>query len=189
MNYLRYMSRNNMIQLYLSILLSLVLSTSCANTNMSKQGVKSEESVSPELQLSDVDFSAEVAGRFYTYFRFVNQTSVPIHISYLQKAYDEASSQFIAQYHDAVDVIQSYEGFKNFGDSYCDKFIFFNKSEELRDRYIMLVCNEDYLSNDALWSEEVVDDNTIIRNFVITEHMYKEMKKIARKRNTNIIYR
>lgn len=86
-------------------------------------------------------------------------------------------------------MIQSYEGFKNFGDSYCDKFIFFNKSEELRDRYIMLVCNEDYLSNDALWSEEVVDDNTIIRNFVITEHMYKEMKKIARKRNTNIIYR
>lgn len=178
-----------MIQLYLSILLGLVLSTSCANTNMSKQGVKSEESVSSELQLSDVDFSAEVAGRFYTYFRFVNQTSVPIHISYLQKACDEASSQFIAQYHDAVDVIQSYEGFKNFGDSYCDKFIFFNKSEELRDRYIMLVCNEDYLANDALWSEEVVDDNTIIRNFVITEHMYKEMKKIARKRNTNIIYR
>lgn len=67
-----------MIQLYLSILLSLVLSTSCANTNMSKQGVKSEESVSFELQLSDVDFSAEVDGRFYTYFRFVNQTSVPI---------------------------------------------------------------------------------------------------------------
>ena len=57
-----------MIQLYLSILLSLVLSTSCANTNMSKQGVKSEESVSSELQLSDVDFSAEVGGRLRSLF-------------------------------------------------------------------------------------------------------------------------
>lgn len=131
----------------------------------------------PDTNLTEIDMSLEKDNKFYTYFRFVNETGVPILIEYVEKGYDVASMQYIAPYNDAIDKFVSDAEFVTFRDSYGLIHIYYNFTEESsNDDYIKVECIEGDLLDDALWSNEEIDANSIIRTFVVTKQMYEDIK-------------
>lgn len=131
----------------------------------------------PDTNLTAIDMSLEKDNKFYTYFRFVNETGVPILIEYVEKGYDVASMQYIAPYNDAIDKFVSDAEFVTFRDSYGLIHIYYNFTEESsNDDYIKVECIEGDLLDDALWSTEEIDANSIIRTFVVTKQMYEDIK-------------
>lgn len=146
----------------------------CAMTSCEKESAPTKI---PETQLSEIDMSSEKEDKFYTYFRFVNETGVPILIEYVEKGYDVASMQYIAPYNDAIDKFVSDAEFVTFRDSYGLIHIYYNFTEESsNDDYIKVECIEGDLLDDALWSNEEIDANSIIRTFVVTKQMYEDIK-------------
>ena len=131
----------------------------------------------PDTNLTEIDMSLEKDNKFYTYFRFVNETGVPILIEYVEKGYDVASMQYIAPYNDAIDKFVSDAEFVTFRDSYGLIHIYYNFTEESsNDDYIKVECIEGDLLDDAQWSNEEIDANSIIRTFVVTKQMYEDIK-------------
>lgn len=131
----------------------------------------------PDTNLTEIDMSLEKDNKFYTYFRFVNETGIPILIEYVEKGYDVASMQYIAPYNDAIDKFVSDADFVTFRDSYGLIHIYYNFTEESsNDDYIKVECIEGDLLDDALWSNEEIDANSIIRTFVVTKQMYEDIK-------------
>ena len=129
-----------------------------------------------QVELSDIDMSAEREDVYYTYFRFVNETGVPILVEYLENGFDVVTAHFISPYFDAVDKKSSSSGFVHFGDYYANIHIYYNRGEDGVDNdYIKVSCTEGGVLDNSLWVEEIVDNNSVIRTFVFTRQMYSSL--------------
>ena len=65
----------------------------CAITSCEKESAPTKI---PETQLSEIDMSSEKEDKFYTYFRFVNETGVPISIEYVKNGSDIGTIHYVA---------------------------------------------------------------------------------------------
>ena len=143
----------------------------CAMTSCEKERI-------PETQLSEIDMSSEKEDKFYTYFRFVNETGVPISIEYVKNGSDIGTIHYVASYRDAVDRHISETEFVAFKDCIWLLRIYYNITEESSNSdYIKVECSEGGLLDYALWSREEIDANSLVSTFVVTEKMYEEANK------------
>lgn len=153
----------------------LALFAVCAMTSCEKESAPTKI---PETQLSEIDMSSEEEDEFYTYFRFVNETGVPISIEYVKNGSDIGTIHYVASYRDAVDRHISETEFVAFKDCIWLLRIYYNITEESSNSdYIKVECSEGGLLDYALWSREEIDANSLVSTFVVTEKMYEEANK------------
>ena len=133
-----------------------------------------------EIRCSEIDMSQEKDDAFYTYFRFVNETDVPIVIEYLMHHIDIFTIYDIAPYSDVVDILpyKSQTEFVHFKDVFNPRItVYYNLSDGNTDNYTKVHYDEEIVYDDNRWSDNLVDHNSMVRTFVITQKMYNDAKK------------
>ena len=137
-----------------------------------------EPSVEPETQLTDIDMSNENDDAFYTYFRFVNETGVPIYMIFFERGFDSGEWLWIDPYFDAVYRIVSWTNFFTINEKMYNFEVYYNK-EPGKEPEAIAEDEATGLLDENLWSVEQVDENSMIRTFVFTKQMYKDALKAA----------
>lgn len=132
-----------------------------------------------EIRCSEIDMSQEKDDAFYTYFRFVNETDVPIEVEYLIRRGDSFDWHDIAPYSDAVSLpCKSLTEFVHFKDVFNARItVYYNLSDGNTDNYTKVHYDEEIVYDDNRWSDNLVDHNSMVRTFVITQKMYNDAKK------------
>lgn len=149
----------------------IVFNVACDATRQSVDSVLEK----PEVQLTEIDMSKEKDDAFYSYFRFINETDVPMLITYLERGYDDVTPHYVDSYCDVVDGISSIADFQTFGECFAHVEIFYNRAIGFNDNYVKEMHSANYgLLNDSLWQEEIIDDNSKVFTFVFTQQMYED---------------
>lgn len=133
----------------------------------------------PQLQLTEIDMSSEVDENYYTYFRVINKTGVPIVFRAVQLNTDIGVSSYMENYHDGILYIYPIgRDFKCFSETVFPFVeIKYNYNEETGESSVLAEYRGDTPGNildDDMWSKEIIDENSIVRTFVFTEQMYND---------------
>ena len=158
---------------YLFIVLALsVMLISCQRDEAIKSG-------EPQLQLTEIDMSSEVDENYYTYFRVINKTGAPIVFKAVQSGSDIGVYSYMENYHDGILYIYPIgRDFKYFSETVFPFIeIEYNYNKETGESSVLAEYRGDTPGNildDDMWSKEIIDHNSIVRTFVVTEQMYNE---------------
>lgn len=163
------------INVFILIACAVVFNVSCDTAGQCIDNVPAK----PEVQLTEIDMSKEKDDAFYTYYRFINETGVPMLITYVERGYDIATMHYVDSSCDVVDKMSSAIGFKTFKEGFGYVKIFYNRAIGVDNNYVKEMHSDNYgLFNDSLWQEEIIDDNSKVCTFVFAQQMYEDAKEI-----------
>lgn len=132
------------------------------------------------VTLTEIDMSRENSDLNYVYYRFINETGVPICIEYVEPYSDLGMSGELTNHTDMVArIVCDQKGFKSVDESFAAIVVFYNRLYSMDYKGNMVVYkapDEGSPMNPASWSEEVVDRNSVIRTFTFTKEHYNAIK-------------
>ena len=123
-----------------------------------------------EVQYSEIDMSLERSDRFYTYFRIINKTNVRLQVLHKEFYSCDVFHIYIDPYRDGTTRYESRTEFMHFAE--CFEFLYIWYDTEAGR--LKVSCTEDDLLNNELWTEEIIDENSAVHTFVITQQMYEQ---------------
>lgn len=137
-----------------------------------------------EVQLTPVDMSNEEPGTYYTYFRFINTTGNTICIEAVEYYSDIGTYFQIENGDDGVARLgQSSKGFKSIVEIFPGLKVYYNYDEGRKNNYEMRYSDPNATGspyNILSWSDEKVDDNSLIRTFTFTKKHAEEAKNSSK---------